>query len=247
MGKTLRHILTFARRVIFKLSARSLMWRRDDIMALNAGRIYFPEKVEESSGPLVPKKAPETERERRRLPGHTHRTFSAFMFYPDHIDFETREKEEKVILLLRQHVIVNLRWILVTTVLLFVPSVITYFGILSALPTGYVFVITMGWYLLTMAYAIEGFLGWYFNVYIVTNLRVIDIDFYNLIDKKVSDASIDKIQDISYTNFGVFRLLFNFGDVFVQTAAEVSEFDFLAVPDPQRVVKIIDDLKEQKK
>lgn len=198
------------------------------------------------SEPLVPKKEPTTEAQRAALPGHTHGRFSAFMFYPDHIDFETREKEEKVVLLLRQHFIVNLKWILVTIAMLFVPSVVGYFGVLAALPSGYDFVITLSWYLITMAYALQEFLGWYFNVYIVTDHRVVDVDFYNLIDKKVSDAEIEKIQDISYTNFGVVRLFFNFGDVFIQTAAEVSEFDFLAVPDPEKVVKIINDLKEKK-
>ena len=41
---------------------------------------------------------------------------------------------------------------------------------------------------------------------------------------------------------GVARTIFNYGDVFIQTAAEVSEFDFLAVPNPDKVAKIIEDL-----
>ena len=102
--------------------------------------------------------------------------------------------------------------------------------------------IILAWYLFIMVYAMENFLDWYFNVYFVTTSRILDVDFYNLIDKRVSDAELDKIQDVSYTSFGVWRMLFGYGDVFVQTAAEVSEFDFLAVPNPERVVKIIDDL-----
>ncbi len=42
-------------------------------------------------------------------------------------------------------------------------------------------------------------------------------------------------------------MLFNFGDVFIQTASEVSEFDFLAVPNPEKVVKILDDLMPNNK
>ena len=52
-----------------------------------------------------------------------------------------------------------------------------------------------------------------FNVYIVTDERIIDIDFYNLIYKEVSDANIDKIQDVTYKMGGVVRTLFNYGDV----------------------------------
>jgi hypothetical protein len=199
---------------------------------------------QENPTPPIPLEVPKTEAKKIKIPGHTHNRFSAFSLYPERVDFETRDKEEKVILLLRQHPIVNLKWVLGTILMLFVPGIVGLFGILSSLPVGFGLVITLSWYLITMAYALEGFLNWYFNVYFVTDHRVIDVDFYNLIDKKVSDADLDKIQDVSYTNFGIFRMIFNYGDVFIQTAAEVSEFDFLAVPDPERVVKIINELKD---
>ena len=40
------------------------------------------------------------------------------------------------------------------------------------------------WYLISIAYFIESFLTWFFNVYFVTDERIIDVDFYNLIYKK---------------------------------------------------------------
>lgn len=185
----------------------------------------------------------ETPAKESRTPPYQHNSpLSAFGFHPDHVDFETLEKEEKIVLLLRQHPIVNLKWIVITILLLLVPSAISYFGVLSSVHSGVQLVVTLAWYLFTMAYALESFLDWYFNVYFVTTSRVVDVDFYNLIDKRVSDAELDKIQDVSYTSFGVWRMLFSYGDVFIQTAAEVSEFEFLAVPNPEKVVKIIDDL-----
>jgi len=200
------------------------------------------DEIHENAPVSLPKKEPKTESQKSFIPGHSHGLFSSFSFYPDHIDFESRAKEEKVILFLRQHFIVNLKWILVTIVMLFVPGVVKAFGVLDSLPAGFGFVITLVWYLITMAYTFESFLGWYFNVYIVTNMRVVDVDFYNLIYKQVSDANLDKIQDVTYSMGGVSRTVFNYGDVLVQTAAEVSEFDFLAVPNPDRVAKIIEDL-----
>lgn len=176
------------------------------------------------------------------IPRGSYHRLSSFSFYPDHVDFETREKEEKVILLLRQHPIVNLKWIVLVGLMILVPSVVKYFGIMEGIRGGLELVVTLAWYLVTMAVALENFLDWYFNVYIVTNLRIVDVDFYNLINKKVSDAYLTKIQDVSYTTYGVWRMLFNYGDVFVQTASEVPEFDFLAVPYPEKVVKILADL-----
>ncbi|HET7098615.1 MAG TPA: PH domain-containing protein [Patescibacteria group bacterium] len=201
------------------------------------------DKPKEVDTPPVPDDIPKTEAERHAFPGHTHNRLSAFCLYPDGVDFETRDEKEKIILLLRQHPIVNFKWILTTLALLTGPTIISLLGVFSTLPTGFPLVITLAWYLVTSAYAIEGFLDWYFNVYFITTQRVVDVDFYNLINKRVSDAEIEKIQDVSYATGGVLRTLLNYGDVFIQTAAEVSEFKFEAVPSPEKVVKILDDLR----
>ena len=192
--------------------------------------------------PSVPTTVPQTEAQRMKIPGHTHNKFSAFCLYPEDVDFETREGEEKIILLLRAHPITNIKWILMTILMLFVPGIAGALGILAALPAGLDLIITLSWYLVTMAFAFESFLSWYFNVYFVTTLRVIDVDFYNLIYKQISDANIDKIQDVSYNMGGVARTFFNYGNVFIQTAAEVQEFNFLAIPNPDKVAKIIEDM-----
>lgn len=192
---------------------------------------------------FISKEIPKTESQKSSIDEHSHNKFSSFCLYPDDIDFETKDSKEEIILLLRQHPIVNLKWIFITLLLLIGPTVLDVFGIFSFLPVGFPLVVSLAWYLVTSAYAIEGFLNWYFNVYFVTNLRVVDVDFYNLINKKVSDAEIEKIQDVSYITGGVLRTVLNFGDVFIQTAAEVSEFQFEAVPNPEKIVKILDDLR----
>ncbi len=196
--------------------------------------------------PPVPVEVPKRESQRINIEGHTHNKFSSFSVYPENVDFETREDNEKIVLLLRQHVIVNLKWILVTILMLMVPVIARSLNVFNVIPINFGIVINLSWYLITFAYALENFLSWYFNVYLVTTDRVIDVDFYSLIYKQVSDANLDKIQDVTYNMGGVARTIFNYGNVFVQTAAEVSEFEFLAVPNPDRVVKIIQELSNKK-
>jgi uncharacterized membrane protein YdbT with pleckstrin-like domain len=124
-----------------------------------------------------------------------------------------------------------------------VPFFVDNLGILSSVPTNFRFIFNLIWFLILSAYFLESFLTWYFNVYIVTDERIIDVDFYNLIYKEVSDANIDKIQDVTYKMGGVIRTIFNYGDVLVQTASEVPNFEFLAVPKPDQVVKVLQDLR----
>ena len=201
------------------------------------------EKKEDKS----PEKAEKKIKNDAHDPHHHHGKFSSFRLYPKDIDFETRSDDEKIVLLLRQHFIVNLKWIFFAILLSLIPGIASRFEILSSLPSGFEFVINIVWYLVTLAYVLENFLSWYFNVYIVTNERIIDVDFNNLIYKRISDATLDNIQDITYNMGGVIRTVFNYGDILIQTASEVSEFDFLAVPEPDKVVRIINDLVPQVK
>lgn len=172
----------------------------------------------------------------------SHSRFSAFNLYPNDIGFETKDDNEKIILMLRQHPIINVKWITVTLLLLTGPTLLSIFGIFSLLPVGFPLVISLAWYLVTSAYAIEGFLNWYFNVFFVTTEGIIDVDFFNLVDKRVSEADLDKIQDVSYTTNGVLGTMLNYGNVQIQTAAEITEFKFESVPNPEKVAKILDDL-----
>jgi hypothetical protein len=195
--------------------------------------------------PTLPENSPITEEQKSAVPGHSHSRFSAFCLYPDDINFETKKDEEQIILMLRQHPVVNVKWVLITLLLLTGPSLLSAFGLFSLLPTGFPLVISLAWYLVTSAYAIESFLNWYFNVYFITTDGVIDVDFFNLVDKRVSEAEINKIQDVSYSTNGVLGTMLDFGDVQIQTAAEITEFKFEDVPNPEKVAKILDDLMDK--
>ena len=179
---------------------------------------------------------------KHKLEGHSHNPLSAFCYFPDNVDFETREKKEKIVLLLRRHPITNLSWILTGVLMILAPILLSFFPLLSFLPTNFQLVAILGWYLISFAFILEGFLTWFFNVNIVTDERIVDIDFHNLIYKEVSDAKIDKIQDVTYKMGGVVRTIFDYGDVHIQTAAEIPAFEFLAVPKPARVARVLQDL-----
>lgn len=177
------------------------------------------------------------------LPSQVHNPLGSIVYCPENLRFETMDNDEKIILFLRKHFITNVGWILMSILLFSVPSIVSIFSVLDGVPGNFITVFFLVWYLIATAYTIESFLTWFFNVYIVTDERIIDIDFYNLIYKEISDANIDKIQDATLKMGGVVRVLFNYGDVMIQTASEVPNFEFLAVPYPDRVVKILQDLR----
>ncbi|MBI4033230.1 MAG: PH domain-containing protein [Candidatus Blackburnbacteria bacterium] len=189
----------------------------------------------------------------RRLPQHHHlgprvmmKPFSAYAYCPLGVRFENQEEGEEIVLFLRQHPIVNIPWILTTVVMVLAPLILRNFPILDFLPLNFQVVSVLIWYLLTTAFILENALDWLFNIYIVTTQRIVDIDFFNLIQKQVSDAERVKIQDVTYTLGGVFGTLFNFGDVFIQTAGTAPNFDFHNVPKPSGVVKTLQEFERSK-
>lgn len=180
-----------------------------------------------------------------KLPGHSHNPLAAYYYKPDNVHLETQEKDEKVVLFLRQHPIVNIPWILIAIGLIFAPTLFTWFPLLSFLPDRFQFAFLLLWYLITTAFVLEKALSWFFNVYVLTDERILDVDFYNLIYREVSDAKIDKIQDVTYKMGGVTSAIFNYGSVYIQTAGTLPNFEFLAVPNPASVAKVLQELRTQ--
>lgn len=174
---------------------------------------------------------------------------TAFAVNPTDLRFETQEETEKVILFVRQHFIVNIHWILITFLLIIAPTVLfpLLFPVLSlnvTFPASYYVIGTMFWYLVTFGFMLASFIGWFFNIYIVTNERIVDIDFYYLLYKKFAQAELTKIQDINYTSGGILAAIFNYGNVVVETAGEEPNIEFESVPHPERVVETIRELTE---
>lgn len=169
--------------------------------------------------------------------------FSAFNALPPNVHFETQHEKEKILMVLRQHPIVNVKWIVITLLLIIAPLIVVpLLPFFDFLPNHYMFFLNLGWMFFILAYVIESFLGWYYNLYIITDERLIDVDFYSLIYRSISEAKLDKIEDVTATTAGVWGAMFDFGTITVQTAAEKREFELASVPKPSKVTKFLNEL-----
>jgi membrane protein YdbS with pleckstrin-like domain len=173
---------------------------------------------------------------------------SAFLVQPRSIVFNDQHDGEELYLLIRKHQITNVPWIVGVFILFIIPIVVNVIGLYFApalsenIPLILKFGMFMFWYLLVIAYAFERFLIWFFTVNIITNDRIIDVDFIGLINKNFSEAQFTKIQDVSSEIRGPIQLTFNFGDVFVQTAAEMTNIEFDDIPNPDQVSRLVGEL-----
>ena len=88
-------------------------------------------------------------------------------------------------------------------------------------------------------------LSYYLNLQIITDRRIVDIDQQGLFSHTISELHIENIEDVTSETKGLFGTLFNYGMVYVQTAASIERFEFDNVPNPAAIEKLILDLYEK--
>lgn len=184
------------------------------------------------------------------VPLHNLSIFSSFAQHPTNISFRNQEQDEEIVLFLRKHLITNVPWIITTIFLIVIP--ILFFGILqlsntalSFLPQQYINAILTLYFIIVGYYVLLNFCYWFYNVSFMTTIRVIDLDYSDVVIIDVAATKVAQIKDVTYQQVGVIRSFFDYGDVFIRTDAPEAgthvNFDFLAIPHPARATAIIHD------
>jgi len=99
-----------------------------------------------------------------------------------------------------------------------------------------------------LAIWIYGFMIWidyYYDIWIITSERIINIEQKGMFTRKASELRFRKIQDVTTEVVGFFPTILNYGDVKIQTAGEQNEFVFRTISDPYAIKNIIMDLQKQ--
>lgn len=177
---------------------------------------------------------------RREKPSSSH--WRAYMPKPEKTSFDTQASNEQIVLLLRPHPITLLKQTVLVIAAIIFPLVAGNSFLTDFFPHNYLFAMGLAWYMLTFSFALQTFLDWFFSVFIITDERVIDVDFLSLLSKDVSAAKIDVIEDISSKTGGFLASIVDYGTVYIQTAGEHPEIQFENVPHPARVAALLNEL-----
>jgi hypothetical protein len=66
-------------------------------------------------------------------------------------------------------------------------------------------------------------IDYYFDVWIITNERIINIEQKNLFIRTTSEVTLTRVQDVTATIGGFFPTLLDFGDVLVQMYLRIGQ------------------------
>lgn len=165
--------------------------------------------------------------------------------------FPSQLEDEKIYLVIREHWILLalklLLWCIFAAALVLFKNYSTqYFPFLYQ---GYIGpVTTLFTQVYTLFLVLSLFIIWilyYLNVQIVTSKRIVDISQIGLFSHTVSELHLENIEDVTSQTNGLLGTIFNYGNVYVQTAGSVDRFTFESVPNPAYIEKLTLDLYEQ--
>jgi small-conductance mechanosensitive channel len=185
-----------------------------------------------------------------RSPQKRSSNFTTIAFMPSDITFQHQNTTEYILLFLRQHKIVLVPPIFWTLVLAMVPPILGWlihlgtisgFTVNFGIPVSIWSALTIFWYFWIFAYLFQSFLSWYFNVYVMTNERLIDFDFSGVLAHGADETNLTNIETAESAIGGLWGTVFNMGIITVRTAADKNNFTLDNIPDPARVRDFIMD------
>lgn len=140
------------------------------------------------------------------------------------------KKDEKILIIIRQHwiklVLPILIWLLITVLAFIYAKASTAFIIA----------------LIAALYPIYTYLAWKYNLWAVTNLRVVDESGFA--SRYSKESPLDKINNIEYDQTLWGRIL-GYGDVDIQTAAELGETTYNLIHHPKLLKDTITHAQEE--
>jgi len=95
------------------------------------------------------------------------------------------------------------------------------------------------WVLVVWTFFWQFWTTYYMDIWVVTNYRVIDIDYHRLFDRDIAILRLNQVEDISTRMQGVLPWLLRYGSVSIQTAGSNREFLIDQIADPEGLRDII--------
>lgn len=140
--------------------------------------------------------------------------------------------EEVVVLIVRKYPLVFTGQILIATLFIIGPFFFMYvlFQLGGYGVVGFVVALLIG-----IILAVRVVVVYSFNVFIITEERIIDVDQQGFFRRTVSETTYEKIQDVSIKIHGIMQTILHYGSVVIQTAGTQANIELHGVKNPEHV------------
>ena len=159
---------------------------------------------------------------------------------------------ENLVKVFRKHWFVIFTESLLFIVIILLPAILVGAGIittglvLSPVISGILWVLGSAWVVAMWVAFFIVYTDYYLDVWVLTDQRLIDIDQQGLFAREVATLSLDKIQDVTAKQSGIFPTILNYGDVHLQSAGTDREFIIYHVRRPKQLRDMLMRQQEEK-
>ena len=150
------------------------------------------------------------------------------------------EKDERVILQVHRHWVFLVTHALLLLLVLVFPFaawwILARLGVfVGSIGAGASWVLTLLWILVVWTMYFKFFTLYWLDVWVITNKRVIDVDYKRLFDRDIAMLRIERVQDVQVRVRGIFGNLLRYGSVNLQSAGTRREFVIDQIRTPEAV------------
>lgn len=121
-----------------------------------------------------------------------------------------------------------------------------------------IIILFSGYLVFLLTFLFGAWINFYYDIIFITNERIININQEGLLARKTSELGINQVQNVSADVTGFLQNIFGYGILIIETAGKGTSddphkpglqgyFTMKAVPDPNRVARLILDLHRQGK
>jgi membrane protein YdbS with pleckstrin-like domain len=176
--------------------------------------------------------------------------FKTFIQKPTKIDYQGRDSDEVIEIVLRKSLYSLVGKAFIIIFLFLIPLFLIPFLAKTTVYSVHIldgsslFVLTLFFYLIACGFVFEVVLDWYYEVFLVTNKKIVDMGEDS---RSISETPLVNVQDVNSKISGNIEQILNIGSIFIQTAGKVTEFEIDTVDNPSVVRDAISDLVVKEK
>ncbi len=94
--------------------------------------------------------------------------------------------------------------------------------------------------------ALRALLLWDADVFVLTDLRVVDVDQQGILSRTVAETALSAIQDVAWGRKGAIQTFFRTGTLSIQPAGGGRVMVIMDIPRPERVYARVNELRHKK-
>ena len=168
--------------------------------------------------------------------------------FPKDFNFSLKENDESILLVIRTPLKKYIPKMIMGVLLSIFFPIIIYWPISRVEGSG-TFLIGMiiTSVMLLSTFLLYSFLKWYYNLGIITDKRIIDLDFHSVISHSMTEIKLEKIVDVTHKQAGISNNISDVGDLYIKTGGGNPTITFKKISKPRTVQDIINKLLEEKK